>query len=191
MNGLKEETNVGSQSGYASIHSLEMYYEIHGAANSARPPLVLLHGGGDTIQTSFGHVLPMLARDRQIVAFEQQGFGHTADIAELPFSFEQSADDTAALLEYLHIGQADLFGPRHRRADTRDRRRRGCHAPRTRRRDLPAPTECATCRASRHRSHGGDEADYVAGADGDRISGRRYAECWLRVSAGLLLTAPA
>lgn len=110
MNALKEEVRTASRSGYAPIHGLEMYYEIHGAANSGRPPLVLLHGGGDTIQTSFGHVLPLLARDRQIVAFEQQGFGHTADIADRPFGFEQSADDTAALLEYLDIEQADLFG---------------------------------------------------------------------------------
>jgi pimeloyl-ACP methyl ester carboxylesterase len=71
---------------------------------------VLLHGGGDTINTSFGHILPLLARDRLVVAFEQQGFGHTADIADRPFSFEQSADDTAALLEYLRITQADLLG---------------------------------------------------------------------------------
>jgi pimeloyl-ACP methyl ester carboxylesterase len=98
------------QSGYAPVHGLEMYYEIHGVANSAQPPLVLLHGGGDTIQTSFGHILPVLARDRQVVAFEQQGFGHTADIADRPFRFEQSADDTAALLKYLNIQQADIFG---------------------------------------------------------------------------------
>jgi len=58
----------------------------------------------------FGHILPELARGRQIVAFEQQGHGHTADIADRPFSFEQSADDTAALLGYLHIERADLFG---------------------------------------------------------------------------------
>jgi pimeloyl-ACP methyl ester carboxylesterase len=70
---------------------------------------VLLHGG-DIIQTSFGHILPVLARDRQIIAFEQQGFGHTADIADRPFSFEQSADETAALLDYLQIERADLFG---------------------------------------------------------------------------------
>ena len=89
---------MGHQRGYAPIHGLQMYYEIHGAANAAQPPLVLLHGGGDTIGTSFGHILPILARNRQIVAFEQQGFGHTADIADRPFSFEQSADDTAALL---------------------------------------------------------------------------------------------
>lgn len=99
-----------SQTGYAPINGLRIYYEIHGVANPAHPPLVLLHGGGDTIKTSFGDVLSALARDRQVVAFEQQGYGHTADIADRPFSFEQSADDTAALLEYLHIGQADLFG---------------------------------------------------------------------------------
>ena len=99
-----------AQTGYAPVNGLRIYFEIHGIANPARPPLVLLHGGGDTIKTSFGHILPELARDRQIIAFEQQGYGHTADIADRPFSFEQSADDTAALLDYLHIGKADLFG---------------------------------------------------------------------------------
>jgi len=98
------------KTGYARVNGLKLYYEVHGAVNSARPPLVLLHGGGDTIQTSFGHILPELARNRQVIAFEQQGYGHTADIADRPFSFEQSADDTAALLDYLHIRQADLFG---------------------------------------------------------------------------------
>ncbi|HEY3987796.1 MAG TPA: alpha/beta hydrolase [Acidobacteriaceae bacterium] len=101
---------MATQSGYAPVNGLQMYYEIHGTANSGRPPLVLLHGGGDTIQTSFGHVLVAFARDRQVIAFEQQGFGHTADIADRPFRFVQSADDTAALLNYLNIGHADIFG---------------------------------------------------------------------------------
>src|SRR6266581_224060 len=98
------------ETGYAPVNGLKIYYKIHGIADGKKPPLVLLHGGGDTTGTSFGHVLTALARDRQIVAFEQQGFGHTANIADRPFSFEQSAADTVALLEYLHIGQADLFG---------------------------------------------------------------------------------
>ena len=38
---------------------------------------MLLHGGGDTITTSFGEILPSLADTRQVVAFAQQGFGHT------------------------------------------------------------------------------------------------------------------
>jgi pimeloyl-ACP methyl ester carboxylesterase len=61
-------------------------------------------------QTPFGHLLPLLARDREIIAFEQQGFGHTTDVADRSFDFERSAHDTAALLEYLQIDQADIFG---------------------------------------------------------------------------------
>ena len=97
-----------NQTGYAPVNGLRMYYEIHGPAGAV--PLILLHGGGDTIEMSFGQLLPLLARVRQVIAFEQQGCGRTADISERPFSFEQSADDTVGLLDYLHIDRADLFG---------------------------------------------------------------------------------
>lgn len=98
------------QSGYAPVNGLKIYYEAHGRANDKIPPLVLLHGGGSTIETSFGKILPALARGRRVIAFEQQGHGHTADIADRPFTFEQSADDTAGLLRHLNIGKADIFG---------------------------------------------------------------------------------
>jgi pimeloyl-ACP methyl ester carboxylesterase len=98
------------RTGYAPVNGLRMYYEIHGPTNPVHPPLVLLHGGGDTIETSFGHLLPALAQSRWIVAFEQQGCGRTADIEDRPFTFEQSADDTAALLKHLDIERADLLG---------------------------------------------------------------------------------
>ena len=65
---------------YAPVNGLRMYYEIHGAASSGQPPLVLLHGGGSTIDTSFGKVLPAFAKTRRVIAFEQQGHGHTADV---------------------------------------------------------------------------------------------------------------
>ena len=51
-----------------------------------------------------------MAKTRQVIAFEQQGHGRTADIADRPFSFEQSADDAAALLQHLKIEKADFFG---------------------------------------------------------------------------------
>jgi pimeloyl-ACP methyl ester carboxylesterase len=98
------------QTGYAPVNGLRMYYEIHSPTNPGQLPLVLLHGGGDTIETSFGHLLPALAPNRRIIVFEQQGSGRTADIEDRPFSFEQSADDTAALLKHLDIHRADLFG---------------------------------------------------------------------------------
>jgi pimeloyl-ACP methyl ester carboxylesterase len=96
------------RSGYAPVNGLRMYYEIHGPAGQLA--LVLLHGGGDTIETSFGHLLPILGRSRRIIAFEQQGCGRTADIEDRPFSFEQSVDDTTALLKHLDIDRADLLG---------------------------------------------------------------------------------
>ncbi len=95
---------------YAPVNGLKMYYEIHGADGGKKPPLVLLHGGGSTIETSFGKVLPSLAKTRKVIAFEQQGHGRTADIVDRPFTFEQTADDTAALMQHLKIEKADFFG---------------------------------------------------------------------------------
>src|SRR4030095_16674112 len=92
------------------VNGLRMYYQVHGPTNSAQPPLVLLHGGGDTIETSFGHLLSALAHSRQIIAFEQQGCGRTADIEDRPFTFVEYADYTAALRKHLEIERADLLG---------------------------------------------------------------------------------
>ena len=93
------------KSGYAPVNGLNMYYEIRGAGR----PLVLLHGGGSTIDTSFGGVVDDFAKTRQVIAFDQQGHGRTADV-DRPFNFEQSADDTAALLRYLGVERADFYG---------------------------------------------------------------------------------
>ncbi len=94
-----------SKSSYAAVNGLNMYYEIHGAGK----PLVLLHGSLTTIDTSFGKLLPSLAMNRQIIAVEQQGHGHTADI-DRPLSYEHMAEDTAELLRQLRIDRADFFG---------------------------------------------------------------------------------
>ncbi|HZO72361.1 MAG TPA: alpha/beta hydrolase [Ktedonobacteraceae bacterium] len=93
------------ESGYAPVNGLEMYYEIHGSGQ----PLVLLHGNLSTIETSFGKVLRELSSTFRVIALEQQGHGHTADI-ERPFSIGQWAQDTTALLRYLFIKQANFFG---------------------------------------------------------------------------------
>jgi pimeloyl-ACP methyl ester carboxylesterase len=90
---------------YASVNGLNMYYEIHGVGQ----PLVLLHGAFSAIGTSFGSVLPELAKTRQVIAFEMQAHGHTADI-DRPLSMEQMADDTAVALQQLGIERADFFG---------------------------------------------------------------------------------
>ncbi len=91
--------------GYAAVNGLKLYYEIHGEGF----PLVLIHGGGSTIGTTFGRILPDLAKANKVIAVEMQAHGHTADI-DRPLSFAQDADDIAALLKYLGIEKANIFG---------------------------------------------------------------------------------
>ncbi len=101
----KNKITTTAKSGYASVNGLNMYYEVHGVGR----PLVLLHGSLTTIDTSFGKILPSLVETRQVVAVEQQGHGHTADI-DRPLTIEQMAKDTVELLRQLKIEKADFFG---------------------------------------------------------------------------------
>jgi pimeloyl-ACP methyl ester carboxylesterase len=91
--------------GYAPVNGLNMYYEIHGKGE----PVVLLHGSFMTITNNWTDMIARLSTSRQVIAVEMQGHGRTADINR-DFSFENLADDIAALLDYLKIKQADVLG---------------------------------------------------------------------------------
>jgi pimeloyl-ACP methyl ester carboxylesterase len=99
-------TNDSSvRTGYVPANGLNMYFEIHGTGQ----PLLLLHGAFSAIGTSFGQVLPELAKTRQVVALEMQGHGRTADI-DRPLSLEGMAQDVAAALRELRMEGVDVFG---------------------------------------------------------------------------------
>ena len=51
------------KSSYAHVNQLKMYYEIHGEGD----PLILLHSGAMTIDSSFGGIIPDLAKRRQVM----------------------------------------------------------------------------------------------------------------------------
>lgn len=93
------------KNGYSTANGLNMYYEIYGQGK----PLVLIHGGGSTIQTSFEKVIPLFARNRKVIAVELQAHGRTSD-RDNDLSFEQDADDVAALLKNLGVDKADFLG---------------------------------------------------------------------------------
>lgn len=97
--------SIAFTSGTQEVNGIKMYYEQYGQGQ----PLVLLHGGGSTIQTSFGRLIPYLAKHHKLIAIELQAHGRTGD-RNAPLSFEQDADDVAALLSKLGIEQADVLG---------------------------------------------------------------------------------
>jgi pimeloyl-ACP methyl ester carboxylesterase len=91
--------------GYAPVNGLKMYYEVHGSGD----PVVLLHGSFMTISNNWTGWIGELTKTRKVIAVEMQGHGRTADIKR-DFSYENLADDVAALLDYLKIPSADLIG---------------------------------------------------------------------------------
>jgi pimeloyl-ACP methyl ester carboxylesterase len=94
-----------STSGYAPVNGLTMYYEIHGRGE----PVVLLHGAFMTITNNWDGWIGELSKTRKVIAVEMQGHGRTADIPR-DITYENLADDVAALLDHLKIQRADLIG---------------------------------------------------------------------------------
>ena len=89
---------------YAPVNDLSMYYEVHGDG----PPLILLHGAYMTADM-MAPLASGLAEVRQVIVPEMQAHARTAD-ADRPITYEQMADDVAALAAHLGLEQADVVG---------------------------------------------------------------------------------
>ncbi|GAB4069324.1 hypothetical protein GCM10028777_30830 [Angustibacter speluncae] len=89
---------------YADVNGISLYHEVHGEG----VPLVLLHGGLMSGE-GFDHLLPALTERHQVVLVDLQGHGRTADV-DRPLSTQTMADDVAALVEHLGLGQVDVVG---------------------------------------------------------------------------------
>lgn len=93
-----------SQSGYADVNGLKMYYEVYGKGK----PVVLLHGSFMNILSNWSQIIPMLS-GRQVIVAEMQAHGRTRDI-DRPLSYEAMADDVSGLLKHLKVDSADILG---------------------------------------------------------------------------------
>ena len=102
-------TDVSAQqkptTGYAPVNGLKMYYEVHGSGK----PVVLLHGAFMTITNNWAGWISELSKTRKVIAVEMQGHGRTADVPR-DITYENLADDVAALLNHLKVARADLIG---------------------------------------------------------------------------------
>jgi pimeloyl-ACP methyl ester carboxylesterase len=89
---------------YVQTGELNTYYEDHGDG----PPLLLLHGAYMNAD-AMAPFAQGLAGIRRVIVPELQAHGRTAD-ADRPLTYEQMADDLAALIEQLELGQPDVAG---------------------------------------------------------------------------------
>ncbi|MGZ4780201.1 MAG: alpha/beta fold hydrolase [Thermoanaerobaculia bacterium] len=102
---LAVSTAVPPPGHWATVNNHRIYYETIGTGR----PLVLLHGGGNTIHGSFDKQIAEFAKTHTIIAPEQIGHGHSPDV-DGPLTYAAMADDTAALLEQLKVRDADVVG---------------------------------------------------------------------------------
>jgi pimeloyl-ACP methyl ester carboxylesterase len=99
---------MSDEHGFSSAE-LPLYFEWHGKSRGSQPPLLLLHGGGSTIESNWGQLIRSLEGSRRTLAVELQGHGRTSP-GEQPASFEGSADGVASLLQELTLGPVDVLG---------------------------------------------------------------------------------
>lgn len=95
-------------SGYAQVSGIRIYYEVHGPGGGDLP-LVILPGGGSTIEATYGRILPFLAQHRRVIAIEEQNHGRSGH-RDVPERFTDSSDDVAAVLAELKLGKVDVMG---------------------------------------------------------------------------------
>jgi pimeloyl-ACP methyl ester carboxylesterase len=90
---------------FVSVHGQKIHVEIEGSG----PPLVFLHGGLLFFDNSFAAQRAYFASSRTVIGIDRVGHGHSPDDGK-PFSYQQMADDTAAVIEQLGLGPVDVIG---------------------------------------------------------------------------------
>lgn len=97
-----------SHTGHLPINGLNLYHEVYGELSASRPPLLVIPGAFMAAESMAAWALAF-ARDRTVIVFDQQGHGRTPDTTR-EMSYQQFADDAAALLRALGVQRADVLG---------------------------------------------------------------------------------
>jgi len=98
-----------SRSGHLPINGLSLYHEVYGELGETKASPLLLIPGGFMATDSMRSWVSAFAGERTVIVFDQQGHGRTPDTPRR-MSYEQFADDAAALLRALEVERADVLG---------------------------------------------------------------------------------
>lgn len=89
-----------------SIQDLQLYYELLGEG----PPLVLLNGALDTIESDWEGHLHTLAQHFRVLAYDHRGHGRTDNPSGVFTGYGQLGSDLEALLDAFGLAQAHFCG---------------------------------------------------------------------------------
>ena len=98
-----------SHSGHLPINGLNLYHEVFGDLGKSTVSPLLLIPGAFMATDSMKSWASAFAAERTVIVFDQQGHGRTPDTSR-KMSYEQFADDAAALLRALEVERADAMG---------------------------------------------------------------------------------
>ena len=92
-----------------TIDGARIHYRTYGSERPGQPPVVLIHGSTIDGETDWGHLAPLLARERLVVVPDCRGHGLSSEGGET-YSFARLAADSAALIRALGYPRAHVVG---------------------------------------------------------------------------------
>src|SRR6266480_4021325 len=89
---------------YENVNGIRIYYEVYGQGK----PLLLIHGNGGSIK-NMGYQVQYFSKYYRCIAADSRAHGNSG-VGEGRLTYEQMADDLAALLDHLKIDSAFVIG---------------------------------------------------------------------------------
>jgi pimeloyl-ACP methyl ester carboxylesterase len=89
---------------YYTLRGFKMYCEVYGEGQ----PVLIIHGNGGSIM-NFGANIPYFSKKYKVIVADSRAQGRSADPGD-SLTYEQMADDLAALLDQLHVDSAYVIG---------------------------------------------------------------------------------
>jgi pimeloyl-ACP methyl ester carboxylesterase len=96
---------VGPAHEFIDVRGARLHVETVGHGS----PIVFLHGGLHHFDNSFARQRGDFAPTHTVIGIDQRGHGHSPDDAR-PFSYDEMAEDTAAVIRHLALGPVDVVG---------------------------------------------------------------------------------
>ena len=93
-----------AQSGFAPINGVKIWYAMFGSGQ----PVILLHGGLSN-SNYWGNLVPVLAKDYQVIVMDSRGHGRSGHNNE-PLGYDLMASDVLALMNFLKLDKAAIVG---------------------------------------------------------------------------------